>query len=476
MLLFILLVTGILWVTSLGLIFLFLKQRIRKWKALQNGLEDRVSIGLFHPFCNSGSGRERVLWVALKCLQTRYPDSQFVVYTGDTNASPEEVFASIKDRFNIVLPDSIELVYLHKRKWVEPINYRVFTLLGQSLGSIYLGLEALMKFVPDVYIDTSGYAFTLPLFKYLGNCRVGCYVHCPTITTDMLHRVSLYRSEQPYFHQQLRSTSSSNKFITSTIRVFYNRFFSHLYRWAGNCSDIVMVNSSWTEEQIHQIWQCPSKTYKVFPPCDVQEFKSVSKKEDNDENASIKIVSVAPFRPEKDHPLQIRTMYQLREILREDEWNRIRLVIVGSCRDQEDAARVQDMEDLCKHLSVEENVQFRVNISYDDLKHELSDALIGMHTTWNEQFGVVESMSAGLIMVANRSGGPLMDIIMEYDGSRNGFLATDENDYAEAIRTIILMTPESREVIREQATASVDRFSERQFTKSLLEAVESLLR
>ncbi len=90
--------------------------------------------------------------------------------------------------------------------------------------------------------------------------------------------------------------------------------------------------------------------------------------------------------------------------------------------------------------------------------------------------GVVESMAAGLIMVANRSGGPLMDIIMEYDGSRNGFLATDENDYAEAIRTIILMTPESRQVIREQATASVDRFSQRQFTKSFLEAVESLLR
>jgi len=35
-----------------------------------------------------------------------------------------------------------------------------------------------------------GYAFTLPLFKYIGGCRVGCYVHYPTVSTDMLRRVS----------------------------------------------------------------------------------------------------------------------------------------------------------------------------------------------------------------------------------------------------------------------------------------------
>jgi len=85
---------------------------------------------------------------------------------------------------------------------------------------------------------------------------------------------------------------------------------------------------------------------------------------------------------------------------------------------------------------------------------------------------VVESLAAGLIVVANRSGGPLMDIVMEYDGSRNGFLAVDEHDYAEAIKIIIHMTRQSRGVIRRQAQASVDRFSERQFIKSFLEAVQ----
>lgn len=199
--------------------------------------------------------------------------------------------------------------------------------------------------------------------------------------------MSLYRVEQPYLPPQLRPTSS-NKFIMIYFRVLYNKLCAVLYRWAGKSCDIVMVNSSWTEEQIHLIWQCPSRTYKVFPPCDVENLKAISQKEDYDENDYVKIVSIAPFRSEKDHPLQIRTMYQLREILRESEWDKIRLVIVGTCRDTEDEARVQDMEDLCKHLSVEDNVQFRVNISFEELKHELSDATIGIHTTWNEQFGI----------------------------------------------------------------------------------------
>lgn len=56
------------------------------------------------------------------------------------------------------------------------------------------GLEALGKLRPDVYLDTMGYAFTLPLFKYVGDCKVGCYVHYPTISTDMLQAVKSRRA------------------------------------------------------------------------------------------------------------------------------------------------------------------------------------------------------------------------------------------------------------------------------------------
>jgi hypothetical protein len=68
-----------------------------------------------------------------------------------------------------------------------------FTMIGQSLGSVYLAWEALTKFTPQFYIDTSGYAFTYPL-AWLFGCKVICYTHYPTINSDMVERVKQHNS------------------------------------------------------------------------------------------------------------------------------------------------------------------------------------------------------------------------------------------------------------------------------------------
>ena len=47
----------------------------------------------------------------------------------------------------------------------------------------------LTPFLPLLFIDTMGYAFTFPLVAALGRIPVGAYVHYPTISTDMLARV-----------------------------------------------------------------------------------------------------------------------------------------------------------------------------------------------------------------------------------------------------------------------------------------------
>jgi alpha-1,2-mannosyltransferase len=66
----------------------------------------------------------------------------------------------------------------------------------------------------------------------------------------------------------------------------------------------------------------------------------------------------------------------------------IRLVFIGSCRDAEDDVRVKDMMDLCKHLSLENNVEFKINVRHEELKQELSSSMIGLHAMWNEHFGI----------------------------------------------------------------------------------------
>jgi alpha-1,2-mannosyltransferase len=56
-------------------------------------------------------------------------------------------------RFAITLaPESLHFVFLRNRRWVEDASWPRFTLLGQSLGSMYLAWEALSQVIPDLFI------------------------------------------------------------------------------------------------------------------------------------------------------------------------------------------------------------------------------------------------------------------------------------------------------------------------------------
>ena len=174
-------------------------------------------LGFFHPYCDAGGGGERVLWCAIRAIQKRFPAIKIVIYTGDVNSAPDQIITRARERFNLELPNTnqLEFIYLHRRKWVEADMFPRFTLLGQSLGSVWLGVEALEKCVPDVYLDTMGYAFTLPLFKYFGGCKVGCYVHYPTISTDMLDKV---RNRTSGFNNR---RGIANSKIATYFKLFY---------------------------------------------------------------------------------------------------------------------------------------------------------------------------------------------------------------------------------------------------------------
>lgn len=132
----------------------------------------------------------------MSLIPHRYTDVDFVIYTGDQGVTGEQIVDGARRRFNIHLPRPVRFIYLKHRLLVEASLYPHFTLLGQSIGSLLLGWEALTAFTPDLYIDSMGYAFTLPVFRYLGGCRVASYVHYPTISTDML---SVVRDRNPRY-------------------------------------------------------------------------------------------------------------------------------------------------------------------------------------------------------------------------------------------------------------------------------------
>lgn len=317
-------------------------------------------------------------------FRCRYPGIKCVVYTGDTDATANDILSRAKQRFNIALPKEVEFVYLQKRDWVEASPYPHFTLLCQSLGSLVLGWEAMMKFVPDIYIDTMGYAFTLPLFRFVGGCKVACYVHYPTISTDMLNRVA-----------QRTATYNNARFISrspvlSQGKLLYYKIFAWLYGLAGKCAKVVMVNSTWTQGHILDLWHANDRTLIVYPPCDTKGFLSLPL-EDKTDNKVHSIVSVAQFRPEKDHPLQLRAFKKFLEQQRNK--HKYKLILVGGCRNEGDQSRVKDLKDLATELEITDHVEFRLNVPFSELKQLMADATVGLHTMWNEHFGIGGYMS-----------------------------------------------------------------------------------
>lgn len=139
----------------------------------------------YHRSSNAGGGGERVLWTAIAYIQRTDPETISVVYSGDKNATKEEIldkvkvcqaclshicprrvwsganvgdhflkdFTLFKARFAISLsPELVHFVFLESRRYVEDSTWPRFTLLGQSLGSMYLVWEAMGKLIPDLYI------------------------------------------------------------------------------------------------------------------------------------------------------------------------------------------------------------------------------------------------------------------------------------------------------------------------------------
>jgi len=246
-----------------------------------------------------------------------------------------------------------------------------------------------------------------------------------------------------------------------------------MYFLAGRFAQVVMVNSNWTKSHINLMWR--TNAVVVFPPCDTADFIASQSK-----SKSRVVVSLGQFRPEKDHRLQLKSIQLLRNLLNDDT-RMPKLIIFGSCRDEQDEKMVGGLKVYSQKLGIDSFVEFHVNLPYSELKVHLAKALIGIHTMWNEHFGIapVEMMAAGIILVAHSSGGPKVDII---EHGVTGYLAESAEEYSNTIFKILEMYDNSGgddshvlAEMRESAVISVDRFSQDKFFNSFTNAIAPLI-
>ncbi|KAK6100652.1 Glycosyl transferases group 1 family protein [Brugia pahangi] len=440
----------------------------------------RNVIAFFHPYCNAGGGGERVLWCAINAMQKKFGEKyRYVVYSGDVDVTPQKILQKAKDCFDIeVIDNNLQFIYLRTRPWLESSNYPYLTLLLQNLAGLLVGVEALFRYNPHVFIDTMGYPFTLPLFRWLAGCNVACYVHYPVISREM---IKLVESSEPSYNNA--QWIAKNRFFTYCKLVYY-RIFAIFYSLSGICSKVIMVNGTWTRDHIVALWGVDDRTYLVYPPCNVDNLLRINSKAEKllREERRVQMLSIGQIRPEKDHRLQICFLAELKKRLLKENLNyKIRLVICGGCRDMDDVQRAKDLQLYAENMGLSnDDLEWALNAPIDKVEALLEESLIGIHTMQNEHFGisVVEGIAAGQIMIAHNSGGPKLDILnADAVGSKTliGLLAASVHDFVDCALEIIRMSPEERSSIRGAARLSVNRFTETNFEKGWNSVVEKLL-
>ena len=381
-------------------------------------------IAFLHPFCNAGGGGERVLWAAIKATQKRWPNAVCAVYTGDRDATKSTILERVENRFNIHLhPPTVVFLYLQTRSWVLSSTWPRFTLLGQSLGSLIMGYDAFSRVVPDIFIDTMGYSFTLALSKFFfPRIPTGAYVHYPTISTDMLSSLDADVGKGV--------NAGTGKGIKGFGKRKYWQAYAHLYSRSGSDVDIVMTNSSWTQAHIQSLWGLYRKTRQkahavkvLFPPVAVDDIlEAIDLEGPKAASREKTLLYVAQFRPEKTHDLILRSFAKMLQPPTKPGLKGAKLVLIGSVRDSDDAKRVYQLRLLAHELKIAEDVKFICDASWLEILDWLRKSWVGVNAMWNEHFGigVVEYQAAGLICVVNNSGGPKADIVVDFDGGATG--------------------------------------------------------
>ncbi|KAL9038320.1 MAG: hypothetical protein Q9214_005326 [Letrouitia sp. 1 TL-2023] len=437
-------------------------------------------VGFFHPFCNAGGGGERVLWAAIRATQQRWPRAICAVYTGDRDVTKEEILERVQNRFNIHLhPPTIVFLYLYTRRYVLSTTFPRFTLLGQSLGSLILAYDAFSILIPDIFIDTMGYAFTLAFSKFLfPSIPTAAYVHYPTISTDMLGSLDADSKDGKGLN------AGAGKGMRGLVKRKYWHLFAWLYGQVGGDVDVVMTNSSWTQEHIQNLWG-PSRIRRkktspvdvVFPPVAVRELeRAIEINEESERKRKRVLLCIAQFRPEKNHSMLLRAfalMRQSNKSLMDDA----KLVLIGSVRDSDDATRVYDLRLLAHELKIKDQVEFATDASWPSILDHLRRSWVGVNGMWNEHFGigVVEYQAAGLISVVNDSGGPKLDIVVDMDGRPTGFYASTVVEYAAKFAEALLMVPDEALAMRSRARTSAMRFTEEEFAARWSGQMEKLV-
>lgn len=125
-------------------------------------------------------------------------------------------------------------------------------------------------------------------------------------------------------------------------------------------------------DHISELWG--TTCHLLYPPCSVEKFSDLSSTRSNP-TEEFRIVSLAQFRPEKDHMMQLAALRALQKNVTPEEFKKVKLVLIGSCRHEEDVERrVWLLED----IPIISRIQFIMSFSRGSLS-PIVQPLLNLH-------------------------------------------------------------------------------------------------
>ncbi|GEQ71482.1 hypothetical protein JCM33374_g5166 [Metschnikowia sp. JCM 33374] len=396
----------------------------------------RIIFGFFHPYANNGGGGEKVLWQAVSATLMEDERNIVAVYTTNTEAEPLQILAKAETKFKVRNLDSSRIVFIYLRKYATYIDgayWKHFTLAGQLLGSVLLGLEAMHELSPDVWIDTMGLPGSYWLVSWVLKIPVVAYVHYPIIQPDMFSNLKFKTVKD------LTSFTFTPSDLKHLFKFTYWSFLYLVYIYLGSCVDVTLTNGTWTYDHITSIWVLNrNKIVEIlYPPCATEEMATSALAPGSIAREN-KLLYIAQFRPEKRHALVLENYKTFVETCRRSKLPVAKvpkIVFLGSCRTQTDSSTLDSLRAQVAELQLSEYVEFIVDCSFDEVKKTLASCSFGLNAMWNEHFGigVVEYLSSGVIPIVHASAGPLLDIVKEDEPASTwknnvGFFFKSETD------------------------------------------------
>ena len=198
----------------------------------------------------------------------------------------------------------------------------------------------------------------------------------------------------------------------------------------------------------------------VYPPVDVEKYLPLSRIKYR------KNIVVTISRIEEGKHLE--TIVEVAKAIKDAKF-----VIIGTTR-QVDYLRM--LKSKAKRANIEDRLILLPNADEEVKVEIMSKAKIYLHTMKFEHFGiaVVEAMSAGIVPVVHRSGGPWMDILEEKQGEV-GYAYTDIDECVKVIKEL-LVDDKLRFEIAKRAIHKARIYDKNVFKRNIISIVRSYQR